>query len=256
MRQRFLAYDGKIQTQSGLYIFNPQHEAQEFKYDLKFARAYVYDGELMKCVTVFQQITKYRDLLFQHRVCLQQGGETMQMYRQQLRAYTSAYNEVVFRTEINAIDNAGLPSEGNTETSIGYYTDDSIKALRRKIYQENVAVELGYDHGDDKSMHGLNGYPLNRGLIINVNGTNQAPLIGNTSFISLGMTVSHPLLCHFLGGYSDPKTNISPMNTFEIMVTRAVHSNDQKGLGSLRNTEQTLSELNIIINLNKVGDPQ
>lgn len=27
LKQRFLAYDGKIQTSSGLYIFNPQHDA-------------------------------------------------------------------------------------------------------------------------------------------------------------------------------------------------------------------------------------
>jgi len=31
LRQRFLAYDGKLQSSSGLYVFNPHHEAQEFK---------------------------------------------------------------------------------------------------------------------------------------------------------------------------------------------------------------------------------
>ena len=112
---------------------------------------------------------------------------------------------------------------------------------------------LGYDHGDDKSMHGVNGYPINKGLIINLNGTNQSPTQDSPQYISLGMAVSHPLLCHFLGGYFWPESTRTAMNTFELMLTRAVHSNDMKGLGSLRNTEQTLSELNVISLLSKVG---
>lgn len=50
MRQRFMTYDGKIQTNSGLYIFNPQHEAQDFKYDMKIEKIYIFEGELMKCI--------------------------------------------------------------------------------------------------------------------------------------------------------------------------------------------------------------
>lgn len=113
---------------------------------------------------------------------------------------------------------------------------------------------LGYDHGDDKSMHGVNGYPINKGLIINLNGTNQSPTLDSPQYITIGMAVSHPLLCHFLGGYFLPESTRTAMNTFELMLTRAVHSNDMKGLGSLRNTEQTLSELNVISLLSKVGD--
>jgi hypothetical protein len=40
------------------------------------------------------------------------------------------------------------------------------------------------------------------------------------------------------------------------MLTRSVHNNDLKGLGSLRNLESSLSELNIAINLNLVNAPQ
>lgn len=59
-----MAYDGKIQTNSGLYIFNPQHDAQEFKYDMKIERMYVFEGELMKCVLTLHQLSKYRDILY------------------------------------------------------------------------------------------------------------------------------------------------------------------------------------------------
>ena len=54
---------------------------------------------------------------------------------------------------------------------IAYYTDDSIKAIKRKIFEEKEAVELGLDNGDEKSMIGLNGYPCNKGLIIHLNNT-------------------------------------------------------------------------------------
>jgi len=47
-----------------------------------------------------------------------------------------------------------------------------MKSIKRKIYKEDEAVLLNFDHGDEKSLLGLNGYPCNRGLIINLNGTN------------------------------------------------------------------------------------
>lgn len=81
----------------------------------------------------------------------------------------------------------------------GYYTDDSMKAIKRHIYQQDEAAEKGMDYGDEKSMLGLNGYPCNKGLIVNLNATNQQ-IHSDSSTISLGMAFSHPLLCHFLGG--------------------------------------------------------
>jgi hypothetical protein len=49
-----MAYDGKIQTNSGLYVFNPQHNAQDYKEDMKFVKAYIIEGKLMKCIMTFQ----------------------------------------------------------------------------------------------------------------------------------------------------------------------------------------------------------
>jgi hypothetical protein len=37
-----------------------------------------------------------------------------------------------------------------------------------------------------------------------------------------------------------------------MMLTRSVHNNDLKGLGTLRNTEFTLSDLNLAMNLNRL----
>ena len=31
IEQKFMAYDGKLKSSSGLYIFNPHHEASELK---------------------------------------------------------------------------------------------------------------------------------------------------------------------------------------------------------------------------------
>jgi hypothetical protein len=73
-----------------------------------------------------------------------------------------------------------------------FYTDDSYKAIKRKVYSDTEAIQLGYDHGDDHSMIGLNGYPCNKGLIVNLIDSYQ------TSF-SLGFALSHPLLCLFYG---------------------------------------------------------
>ena len=100
-------------------------------------------------------------------------------------------------------------------------------------------------------MHGLNGYPCNKGLIIKMNGTIPDYMV-EESTVSIGMAVSHPLLCHLLGGQPSADDK-SQMNTFEMILTRSVHNSDLKGLGSLRNTEQTLSELNIAINLNRIA---
>ena len=50
LSQKFMAYDGKIQTNSGLYVFNPHHPAVDYHQDMKFVKAYVFDGKLMKCI--------------------------------------------------------------------------------------------------------------------------------------------------------------------------------------------------------------
>lgn len=67
--------------------------------------------------------------------------------------------------------------------------------------------------------------------------------------MALGISLSHPLLCNLLGGSKQGEDN---SNTFEMMLTRSVHNNDLKGLGTLRNTEFTLSELNLAMNLNRL----
>lgn len=68
------------------------------------------------------------------------------------------------------------------------------------------------------------------------------------------MALSHPLLCHFLGGLKVNETY--PLNTFEFLLTRSLHNNDNKGLGSIRNVESTLSQLEIIGNINRIGNIQ
>ena len=87
----------------------------------------------------------------------------------------SDYNEVVIRTTIES-------------KNITYYTDDSMKSIRRHIYTQEEASELGYDYSDDYSMIGLNGYPCNSGLITHDQLQN----------ISLGMAFSHPVLCNLI----------------------------------------------------------
>ena len=62
----------------------------------------------------------------------------------------------------------------------------------------------------------------------------------------MGMAISHPLLCNFIQNASSHK--------FEIMLSRSVHNSDLKGLRSLRNTELSLSELDIISNIHLVAD--
>jgi hypothetical protein len=64
----------------------------------------------MQCVVVMQQVTKYRDLLFYNKICLEHVGETTMFYKQELRTYSSGYNEIVYRTEIISINDAGIIS--------------------------------------------------------------------------------------------------------------------------------------------------
>lgn len=71
-----------------------------------------------------------------------------------------------------------------------------------------------------ESTLGLNGYPCNSGLIIH----------DTKSQASLGLALSHPLLCHLLDSH-----------TFEMMLTRSLHNNDLKGLTSRRNIDTTFS---------------
>ena len=89
-------------------------------------------------------------------------------YKQDLRAYTSGYNEIVYRTDIISSNIAGN-KQINKDLDVQYYTDDSYKSIKRKIYNISEAIELGYDHGDEYSMIGLNSYPCNKGLILTLN---------------------------------------------------------------------------------------
>jgi hypothetical protein len=118
---------------------------------------------------------------------------------------------------------------------IDYYTDDSMKAIKRKIYTSEEAEVLNFNFGDDKTLLGLNGYPCNDGLIVNINGTNQEHL-SDPATIALGIAISHPLLCHFLGGIVNENDTLA-FNSYEMILTRSVHNSDNKGLGSIRNVE-------------------
>jgi len=43
--------------------------------------------------------------------------------------------------------------------------------LKRHIFTDAEALELGFDYGDDKTMLGVNGYPCNKGLVVKINGS-------------------------------------------------------------------------------------
>jgi hypothetical protein len=94
----------------------------------------------------------------------------MNFYKQDLRSYSSGYNEIVYRTEIININNAGDISS-DSGLSASYFTDDSYKNIKRYIYNISEALELGYDHGDDFSTIGLNSFPCNKGMIVSLNKT-------------------------------------------------------------------------------------
>ena len=134
------------------------------------------------------------------------------IYKQELRSYTSNYNEIVLRTNFETING----EEGVYE----FYTDDSMKAIKRKIYDSEEALILNFNIGDDSSMLGLNAYPCNRGLIAN-------DILSETT---MGFAYSSPLLC-----------NLFYPRTFEIMLQRSVFNTDLKGLPSARSTDTTLS---------------
>ena len=92
-------------------------------------------------------------------------------------------------------------------------------------------MALGLDYGDEEqSANGVNAYPCNKGMIIRDTDT------------SLGMTVSHPMLCNLL----------SPQS-FEVMLTRSVHNTDLKGLTSSRNMDTSLSAVQITMNIGSVA---
>lgn len=154
------------------------------------------------------------------------------VYSQTVSAYTSTYYEVIFRNTIEKVNGVQ-----QTNQKADFYTDDSIKAIKREIYEKNQAKDLGYDTGDTQSILGLNGYPCTSGLITHL----------PQSKLALGLVFSHPLLCSFQPGLSNPPQ-------FDLMITRSVHNSDLKGLSSMRNIDTTLSELTMIVNLNIVDD--
>lgn len=225
-----MLYEGK-QSHSGLYIFNPTMAAHDIQ-DLKLVKTFIFDGHLMRCIQVMSQVTRFRDLLFVNKICLHNDGQQSMVYSQTLNAYTSTYYEIILRTTIEKVNDI----QQNMKQS-EFYTDDSVKSVKREVYERWGAKELGYGTGDDQSILGLNGYPCTSGLITHL----------PQSKLTLGMVFSHPLLCSFQPGLSHPPQ-------FDLMLTRSVHNSDLKGLPSMRNIDTTLSELTMITNLNIVDD--
>ena len=75
--------------------------------------------------------------------------------------------------------------------------------------------------------------------------------------LTLGIAISHPLLCNFFGNQTLAKNpNIQDELSFEIMISRSPHNSDLKGLRSLRNIETGLSETNLAINFAKIQDSE
>jgi hypothetical protein len=69
------------------------------------------------------------------------------------------------------VNNQGVLSNFPEQIDFEYYTDDSMHLLKRHIFTETEALELGLDYGDDKSMLGVNGYPCTKGLVLKMNGS-------------------------------------------------------------------------------------
>jgi hypothetical protein len=103
-----------------------------------------------------------------NRICLEAVGETKSFIKQQLRSYSSSYNEIVYRTAITSIDNQGVNSTSLNDLKFGYFTDDSMKSIKRKVFLKKEAIDKRLDFGGENSLHGLNGYPCNKGLILDL----------------------------------------------------------------------------------------
>ncbi len=78
---------------------------------------------------------------------------------------------------------------------------------------------------------GYNTYPCNVGMIV------------SNEELHISFAISHPSGC-----------NIVNKNTFEMLIHRSVHNTDLKGLPSQRNLDVTLSQLDMILSLNKDKD--
>ncbi|CDW83393.1 lysosomal alpha- [Stylonychia lemnae] len=223
--QNYMRYDGK-DTNSGLYLFNPYSKAELIE-GLRLVKVIKDDGPLFQCLKIFHQSDKQGDILFSNDICLDKYGDSQDLIHQNLRAYTSTYNELVLRQQIIEIN-------GKQAVNLDFYTDDSIKQIKRKVYTLQEAIQIGISmaSGQDEFV-GYNGYPCNNGLVIN----------GMSAGVSIGMSLSHPVTCHLIDS-----------NTFEMILTRSLGNNDIKGISSLRNTDITLSDLKINLNIDKVND--
>ncbi len=86
--------------------------------------------------------------------------------KQTLRAYTSHYNELTLLTEFQGVSINSI-TDNKTQSrfmpTMEYYTDDSMKAIRRKIFTKDEAQRLSLTYSDN--IMGLNAYPCNSGLI-------------------------------------------------------------------------------------------
>lgn len=153
-----MIYDGK-DTNSGLYVFNPKHEASEVE-DLELNSVQIENGPIMSCLTAFLVASKKYDVVFSSRFCLSKNGEERDVIKQQVRAYSSIEFEVVLRTDVIQAN--------EEEVSLEYFTDDSVKQIKRHLYSQEEARLLGYDYSqDDEQMQiGLNTYPCTKGLLV------------------------------------------------------------------------------------------
>ena len=61
-----------------------------------------------------------------------------------MKAYTAQYDEIVLRTKVYAFNNNPLVTDGG----LNYYTDDSMMAVEREVWEYPQAKSLGLDQGN------------------------------------------------------------------------------------------------------------
>lgn len=75
-----MAYDAK-KSNSGLYIFNPTDEASNMDQEISLIKVFISDGDLMKCIQSMSQVSKYRDILFINKLCLEHSGANQMLFK-------------------------------------------------------------------------------------------------------------------------------------------------------------------------------
>lgn len=80
-----------------------------------------------------------------------------------MRSYTSIYNELVLRTQVNVIN-------GEKTNLFDLFTDDSLNKIKRNVYTDSEAYELGLKtEMKNSDSIGYNAYPCTKGLIMKDN---------------------------------------------------------------------------------------